>query len=183
MSEIARAGDGSPADHGPPATQASPTGDGSPAHDGREETELERYDRNLTELMGELRVALPGVQVLFAFLLVAPFNQRFSSVSRFERDLYFVTLLLTLLASALLIAPTVLHRIVFQRGQKPFVVRIANRLTISGMAVLGAAMTCAVSLVTHFLLGQTTAIITTVAVAFFLALLWFGLPLRRRLGT
>src|SRR5438552_8131453 len=85
---------------------------------GRRETELERYDRNLNELMGELRVALPGVQVLFAFLLVAPFNQRFSTVSAFERRLYFGTLLCTLLASILLIAPTVVHRLRFRQGDK-----------------------------------------------------------------
>src|SRR3954454_11879411 len=76
---------------------------------GRSETELERYDRNLNELLAELRVALPGVQVLFAFLLVAPFNQRFAKVDGFGRDLYLATLLLTLLASILLIAPTIIH--------------------------------------------------------------------------
>lgn len=147
---------------------------------GREETELERLDRNLVELMGELRVALPGVQVLFAFLLVAPFNQRFATVTRFERDLYFATLLLTLLASTLLIAPTVLHRIEFRRGQKAYIVTTANRLTIAGMAVLAIALTSATALVTHFLLGQTTAIITTVLVAGALAGIWFALPLHHR---
>src|SRR5205823_14679331 len=98
----------------------------------RHETELERYDRNLTELMGELRVALPGVQVLFAFLLVAPFNQRFSTVSAFERRLYFGTLLCTLLASILLIAPTVVHRLRFRQGDKAYVVQTANWLTVAG---------------------------------------------------
>src|SRR5205823_8659826 len=100
------------------------------SEDSRAETELERYDRNLTELMGELRVALPGVQVLFAFLLVAPFNQRFSTTTPFERDLYFAALLLTLLASTLLIAPTLLHRIEFRQGQKAYVVNTSNRLVI-----------------------------------------------------
>ncbi len=151
-----------------------------PPHD-RDETELERYDRNLTELMGELRVALPGIQVLFGFLLVAPFNQRFSTVSRFERDLYFATLLLTLLASTLLIAPTVLHRLVFRHGFKAYVVVTANRLTISGLAVLAVALTCAVALITHFLFGQTTAIITAVLVGGTLGAIWFALPLRQRL--
>src|SRR5437763_16156153 len=113
----------------------------SPPDQSRQETELERYDRNLTELMGELRVALPGVQVLFAFLLVAPFNQRFSTVSMFERDLYFAALLLTLLASTLLIAPTVLHRIEFRQGQKAYVVNTSNRLVIAGLFVLGIALT------------------------------------------
>lgn len=153
----------------------------SPADHGRQETELERYDRNLTELMGELRVALPGVQVLFGFLLVAPFNQRFATVTRFERDLYFATLLLTLLASTLLIAPTALHRIAFRRGQKAYVVDMANRLTIAGLVVLAIALTAATALVTHFLLGQTAAILTTCLVAIAFAALWFALPLRRRL--
>src|SRR5207248_6212146 len=110
--------------------------------DGRRETELERYDRNLTELMAELRVALPGVQVLFAFLLVAPFNQRFGTVSNFERRLYFATLLCTLLASILLIGPTLVHRLQFRRGQKGAVVQTANRLMIAGLCVFALAMTC-----------------------------------------
>jgi Family of unknown function (DUF6328) len=147
--------------------------------EGRRETELERYDRNLTELMAELRVALPGVQVLFAFLLVAPFNQRFATVSHFERRLYFATLLCTLLASILLIAPTLIHRLEFQRGEKRYVVQIANRLTIAGLSVFALAMTCAVLLVTHYLFGVTTAIVTTAIVAVLFAAVWFALPLRR----
>jgi hypothetical protein len=146
----------------------------------REETEFERYDRNLTELMGELRVALPGVQVLFAFLLVVPFQQRFASVSRFERDLYFATLLLSVLASTLLIAPTVLHRLVFRQGAKAYLVRRSNQLTIGGLAVLACSLTSAATLITHFLLGQTAAIAVAAAVGCTLGLVWFGLPLRRR---
>jgi hypothetical protein len=148
---------------------------------GRRETELERYDRNLNELMGELRVALPGVQVLFAFLLVAPFNQRFGSVSAFERRLYLATLLCTLLASILLIAPTVIHRLAFRRGEKAFVVQTANRLMVAGLSVFAIAMTSAVLLVTHYLFGATTAIITTTIVAVAFGMIWFALPLRRRL--
>src|SRR5437764_10334183 len=101
-----------------------------PGASGRSETELERYDRNLTDLLGELRVALPGVQVLFAFLLVAPFNQRFGSASTFERDVYLAALLLTLLACILLMGPTIVHRIHFRLGEKGYVVEMANRLMI-----------------------------------------------------
>ena len=97
---------------------AQPRASGRETVAGRHETELERYDRNLSELMAELRVALPGVQVLFAFLLVVPFSQRFDTVSHFERRLYFATLLCTLLASILLIAPTLIHRLEFRRGGK-----------------------------------------------------------------
>jgi Family of unknown function (DUF6328) len=147
--------------------------------EGRHETELERYDRNLTELMSELRVALPGVQVLFAFLLVAPFNQRFRTLSHFERRLYMVTLLCTLLASILLIAPTLQHRLEFRHGEKAHLVRTANRLTIAGLSVFAVAMTCAILLVTHYLFGPTTAIITTALVAACFALIWFVLPLWR----
>ena len=152
----------------------------SPVVEGRQETELERYDRNLTELMGELRVALPGVQVLFAFLLVAPFNQRFGHTSTFERDLYFAALLCTLLASILLIAPTVIHRLEFRRGQKEYVVRAGNRLTIAGLVVLALGMTCAVALVTHYLFGPATAIVTTAVAVLSFALVWFVVPLVRR---
>jgi hypothetical protein len=146
----------------------------------RDETESERYDRNLTELMGELRVALPGVQVLFAFLLVAPFNNRFGHTTPFERRLYFATLLLTLLASILLIAPTMLHRLQFRQGRKLGIVETGNRLTIAGLSVLAMAMTSAVALVTHYLFGQTTAIVTAIGAATAFLLVWYVLPLLRR---
>jgi hypothetical protein len=148
----------------------------------REETEAERYDRNLNELLGELRVALPGVQVLFAFLLVAPFNQRFGRTTQFEKDLYFAALLCTLLASILLIAPTIIHRLEFGRGQKGYVVRAGNRLTIAGLAVFAVAMTCAIALVTHYLFGGATAIVTTVVAVLAFSVIWFVLPLLRRRG-
>ena len=148
--------------------------------EGREETDLERLDRNLIELMGELRVALPGVQVLFAFLLVAPFNQRFGSVTQFERRLYFAALLCTLLSCILLIAPTLVHRLQFRLGQKAHIVTLANRLTIMGLTVFAIAMTCAVLLVTHYLFGTTTAVVTTVIVAIAFVVTWYLLPLRNR---
>lgn len=151
-----------------------------PGAQGRDETELERYDRNLTELMGELRVALPGVQVLFGFLLVAPFNARFGHTTQFERKLYFAALLLTLLASILLIAPTIVHRLEFRQGRKQYVVELGNRLTIAGLGVLAVAMTTAIALVTHYLFGQTTTIITTAVAAGTFLLVWLVLPLRRR---
>lgn len=154
-----------------------------PGAEGRDETELERYDRNLTELMGELRVALPGVQVLFGFLLVAPFNARFGHTTHFERQLYFAALLLTLLASILLIAPTMLHRLAFREGRKGYVVELGNRLTIAGLAVLAVAMTCAITLVTHYMFGQTTTIITTILTAVVFGIVWFAVPTRRRHQT
>ncbi len=159
------------------AASGAPSPPGGGSAPVRDETEREQYDRNLVELMGELRVALPGVQVLFAFLLVAPFNQRFGTASQFDRKLYFATLLLTTLSSILLIAPTVMHRLTFRRGQKPYLVTASNRLVIAGMVVLSVAMTSAVGLVTHYLFGQTTAIITVALVLAAFALIWFALPL------
>ena len=138
----------------------------------RSETELERYDRNLDEILSELRVALPGVQVLFAFLLVAPFNQRFGTVSAFERRVYF--------ASILLIAPALVHRLTFRLGQKAYIVLIANRLAIAGLSVFALAMTSAVLLVTHYLFGAVTAIVTTAVVVICFGLIWFALPLHHR---
>jgi hypothetical protein len=148
--------------------------------DGREETELERIDRNLNELLSELRVALPGVQVLFAFLLVAPFNQRFGKTTDFEKGLYFAALLSTALASILLIAPTVIHRLEFRHRDKAYVVRTGNRLTIAGLVVLAVAMTCAITLVTGFLFGTAAAIATAAVVISTFATVWFVVPLWRR---
>jgi len=149
---------------------------------GRDETEEERLDRNLGELLQELRVALPGVQVLFAFLLAVPFQKNFSETSDFDKKVYFATLLLTALSAALLIAPSAYHRLTFRYQQKGRLVFIANRLTIAGLAVLALAMTCAIMLVTNFLFGTVaTTVVTTVLVLGMFGLLWALLPLRRRL--
>ena len=147
---------------------------------GREESEAERLDRNLGELLQELRVALPGVQVLFAFLLAVPFQQEFTKISEFEKRVYFATLLLTALSAALLIAPSAYHRLTFRYQQKYRLVFISNRLAIAGLAALALAMSCAILLVTHLLFGTVTTIVTcTIAVATFV-LLWAVLPLKRR---
>src|SRR5215468_1775361 len=100
---------------------------------GRDETEDERLDRNLGELLQELRVALPGVQVLFAFLLAVPFQQNFTKIDGYQKGVYFATLLLTALSAALLIAPSAYHRLTFRYQQKHRLVFIANRLAIAGL--------------------------------------------------
>ena len=146
----------------------------------RHETQKERLDRNLTELLAELRVALPGVQVLFAFLLIVPFNQGYSRMTTFDRDAYFATLLATALASILLIAPTVHHRLEFRRDDKAHLVDVANQLTIAGLVALALAMTGAILLVTNVVLGTIPAILVTAAVLGTFAVVWYGLPLRRR---
>src|SRR4051812_26510613 len=147
---------------------------------GREETEHDRVDRNLNELLGELRVALPGVQVLFAFLLTVPFQQGFTKATSFQQDMYLVTLLLTALASALLIAPSAYHRLEFRRDDKRHIVFISNSFAIAGFGVLAAAMTAAVLLVTDYLFSSTTAILCTVGAAIVLYGFWYVAPLTRR---
>jgi hypothetical protein len=149
---------------------------------GRDETEAERLDRNLGELLQELRVALPGVQVLFAFLLAVPFQKNFTMASDFDEKIYFATLLLTALSAALLIAPSAYHRLTFRYQQKGRLVFIANRLTIAGLGALALAMTCAIMLVTNFLFGTVaTTAVTTVLVLTMFFVLWAVLPLKRRL--
>jgi hypothetical protein len=146
---------------------------------GRDETPEERLDRNLGELLGELRVILPGVQVLFAFLLVVPFNQRFGDVSTFQKYLYLGTLIFAAGASACLIAPSIHHRITFRTQDKEFIVMRANQLIIWGGVLLAIAMTGAIWLITGYLFGDTITAVAALGVAVMFALLWYGMPLRR----
>ena len=147
---------------------------------GRDETEDERLDRNLGELLQELRVALPGVQVLFAFLLAVPFQQNFAEITSFQKRVYFATLLSTAISAALLITPSAYHRLTFHYQQKRRLVHIANRLTIAGLTFLALAMTGALTLITDLLYGGvTTGVVAAGAVLMFGAL-WYLLPLRRR---
>jgi uncharacterized protein involved in cysteine biosynthesis len=148
-------------------------------HTGRDETEQERVDRNLQEFLGELRVALPGVQVLFAFLLVVPFNQRFPDITDFQKTAYFITLLFTAAASVCLIAPTAQHRVEFRRQHKEQILLLANRLAIVGLGFLAIAMTGAIMLITDLLYGSTTTIVVTIVVGLGFALLWYVVPVRR----
>jgi len=147
---------------------------------GRAESEEERADRNLSDLLQELRVALPGVQVLFAFLLTVPFTQRFNDLSDFEQKLYFGVLIAVALATVLLVAPTVGHRILFRRQQKEFIVTIANRLALIGMLLLAVSMCGAIALISHFLFGPTTAVISTIVMATAFVGFWFLGPIVRR---
>src|SRR3954454_16675265 len=137
-------------------------GESSSSDRGRNETEKERLDRNLNELLQELRVVLPGVQVLFAFLLTVPFQQGFQKATTFQTDVYGVTLLLTALASALLMAPSAYHRLEFRQDDKKHIVFMSNKFSIVGFAVLAAAMTSAVLLVTAFLYSSTHAPVPTI---------------------
>jgi hypothetical protein len=146
---------------------------------GRHETKEERLDRNLQELLGELRVILPGVQVLFAFLLVVPFNQRFADVSAFQKYLYLATLLCAAVASVCLIAPSIHHRIAFRRQDKEYLVLRANRLTIVGGVFLAVAMTGAIWLITGYLFGDLITAVAAATVAVLFVVVWYGVPLLR----
>jgi hypothetical protein len=145
----------------------------------RNETPAERLDRNLNEMLGELRVALPGVQVLFAFLLTVPFAAGLTRMTEFERVLYLVVLLATALATFLLIAPTAYHRMVFRRGRKAELVAFANHMVLVGLGFLALAMVGAIFLVTHLLFGATAAITIAAAAAIVISGLWYLLPLSR----
>ncbi len=144
------------------------------------ETEKQRVDRELIELLNELRVALPGIQVLFAFLLIVPFQQTFSRVTEFQRDVYFVTLLLTAIALALLVAPSVQHRILFRAADKQELLIKANDLAIAGTAVLAAAIVGVLVLISDLLFHAGTVIVVAAAAVVLFAGLWFVVPLRRR---
>jgi hypothetical protein len=147
---------------------------------GRDESESERLDRNLGELLQELRVALPGVQVLFAFLLAVPFQQNFTEIDGFEKGVYFATLLCTAASAILLIAPSSYHRMTFRLQQKRELIHLANRLTIAGLTFLALAMTGAIVLVTDVLFGGVVTVIAGFGAASAFATLWYVLPLRRR---
>ena len=150
------------------------------APDPRNESEAERNDRNLAELLQELRVAGLGVQVLFGFLLSLPFTSRFARLSHCQRDLYLATLILSALATALLLGPVAYHRLVFRRGQKEGLVRTASVMAIGGLVVVGLAVSAAVLLVTGFVASGVPAVLITVFVVCVFGILWFAFPLARR---
>jgi predicted neutral ceramidase superfamily lipid hydrolase len=145
-----------------------------------EESHEERVNRELIELLNELRVALPGVQVLFAFLLTVPFSQRFGRVNDLQKDVYMVALLCTLAGSVFLIAPTAFHRLRFRDRDKEALLRVSNVFAIVGLVLLATAMTAAVFVVTDVLFtGAITTVVTTLTAGLF-AVVWFVLPLARR---
>lgn len=148
--------------------------------DGRPETPLQRLDRNLEEMTGELRVVVTGVQVLFAFLLIVPFNAGFVGVGPFVRTVYFVTLMCSAFAALCTIAPAAYHRVLFRHDDKRHVVLFANRVVIVGLVFLALAMCGALLLVTTKLFGATAGTVTAALVGVLFALLWFVVPLLRR---
>lgn len=145
-----------------------------------DESNKERHDRELIELLNELRVALPGVQVLFGFLLTVPFSQGWQRVTLTERRVFFVTFLCTAIATALLIAPSAQHRILWRAQDKEVLLKRANVLAIGGIAFLALAVTGAVWVVTDVIYKQAPTALATAGVAGLLAWIWFAAPLIRR---
>ncbi len=144
------------------------------------EDEKARLDRELGEMLEEIRVALPGVQVLFAFLLALPFQARWDEVSTVQREVYFGALSLALVASALLIAPSAYHRSNFRAYDKRHLIVVASRMALAGIAALGAAMTGTLYVVADQLFGTPQALAFAALAAVLFILLWFALPLRDR---
>ena len=149
-----------------------------PARPG--ETEAERDDRNLIELLQELRVAGLGVQVLFGFLLSIPFTAKFGNLSHAQHGLYVATLLLAAVSTALLLAPVAYHRLVFRQHRKGQLVKDANMLATLGLAAVGLAVSSAVLLVVSYVDRGASVVLITLFVVCLFAALWFVLPLARR---
>ncbi len=149
--------------------------------DRRDESEEERLDRNLMELLQELRVAIPGVQFLFAFLLVVPFQQGWVEVTSFEKRVYYVTLLLTAAAGICLMAPVARHRIRFRELDKEWIVETSHKYAIAGTVFLGLAIAGVILMISHVVYDAPTAAVATTAVAIAIGWTWFAAPLVRDL--
>jgi Family of unknown function (DUF6328) len=145
-----------------------------------EETEEERWQRNFSELLQELRVAQTGVQILFAFLLTLAFNSRFEDADGFQQTTYLVALLSAAAASALLIAPVAHHRVMFRRGRKPDVVRSSHRMAVVGLVFLLIAMVTSVLLAADVVLPRPAAIAVAIATTAWFTTLWWLAPSLRR---
>ena len=143
-----------------------------------EESANERRARELVELLQELRIVLPGVQVLFAFLLTVPFSAGFGDVSTLQKAVFFGTLVCTALSAGLLIAPSAHHRLLWRQQAREHRLRVANRLAISGMLLLVLAMVGVMFVITDILFGSTPAAAVTAAITAFFAYVWFVMPIQ-----
>jgi len=146
-----------------------------------EESHAERLNRELDQLLQELRVVLPGVQVLLAFLLTAPFQQRFAQLAPLVREVYFASICCAVVAVVLLLAPSAHHRLLFRAGQKELLVQTATRLTVAGTVFLAASITLALYVVTRVLFDpQILAVVVALVAAGLFAICWYALPLTGR---
>ena len=163
-----------------PGDATGPDALGGASSPGPAPEDKERLNRELIELLNEVRVVLPGAQVLFAFLLAVPFQQRFHLATHFQRTAYFMTLSLSLVATALLIAPSALHRLNFRIGDKRMIVMSSNKLVIAGIGTLALAMVGVMLLIGDVLYGATAGIVAAAGSAAIFGVLWMGYPLRER---
>jgi hypothetical protein len=152
----------------------------SDADDDRTREEAKR-DRQMIELLNELRVALPGVQILFAFLLTVPFANRFPKITDFQRDVFYITLVATTISAACLIAPSAAHRLRFHKNERTWLIESANVLLIAGLGFLAVAIGAAFLLVTDMLFDGPVVWIYSAVVWVVIVALWFGRPLYRQL--
>jgi amino acid transporter len=142
-----------------------------------DESNEDRHNRELIELLNELRVALPGVQVLFAFLLAVPFANGFPKLGKLDRNVFFVAFIATALSTVLLIAPSSYHRLRWRQRDKERLLVVSNYLTIAGLGCLAVAISCAVFVITDFLFHRAWAAAFTALVALAFLVFWYGLPL------
>jgi Family of unknown function (DUF6328) len=147
----------------------------------RDETPKEQADRELIELLNELRVVLPGVTVLLAFLLAVPFAKGWTRVTTFQRDVFVVAFLASAVSVAFLAAPSSYHRLRFHQGDKAQLVRLGNTLAIAGIAAAAVALEAVVLLVIDFVLSRGAAIAAAAALFVVVVTLWYALPLRAAL--
>jgi hypothetical protein len=145
-------------------------------------TSSERLDQEWIELLNEIRILLPGVQVLFAFLLTAPFAAGFEKVTELQRDVYAIALMGALASTVCLVAPTTHHRIRWRKRDKEFMLHVANRSVIAGAAFLALSMSAAIFLVGDYLFSRWVAVLATIGVGSAFVVFWFALPLARRLA-
>jgi Family of unknown function (DUF6328) len=149
-----------------------------PEHD--EESRRERVNRELIELLNELRVALPGVQVLFAFLLAVPFSNGYSRITSFQKNVFFVTLAATAISTACFIVPTAYHRINFRAREKERILVTSNKFAIAGIMFLAVSMIGGVVLITDAIYSDTAAVVAGLSAFVLFGGLWAALPLLRR---
>ena len=144
------------------------------------EDDKERLDRELGELLQELRVALPGIQVLFAFLLTVPFSQRFGQVTDPQKGAYFLSFLCAAVATAFFIAPTAYHRLRWREHDKEKMLRLSNAFTVVGTIFLAIAMVSVIYVITDLLFGGAVSALVTVVAVILFGILWYAVPLTRK---
>lgn len=145
-----------------------------------DETEHQRIEREYCELLEEIRIALPGGEVMLGFLLTAPFSERFSRLTGTQKLVYLAALLCVALATALLLAPTAYHRIRFQEHDKPWITRRGTALVLAAMVAMVPGISGTLFVVTDVTFSRLAAALVSAGTATFLVGLWFGVPLLRR---